>query len=162
MIPVFTFDEIREIEKNIIENEKVPSIILMENAGKNSFDVIAKEIKDLRERDIYVICGKGNNAGDGFTFVRHCLANEISATIVMVVDPTALKGDALINYEMLKKLKIENQKEDGLINEMTFDDFKSLSKKLSKNAIIIDAILGTGIKGQLDRTFVNTIEFINN
>lgn len=45
MKPVFTFDEIREVEKKIIENEIIPSIVLMENAGRNSFDIIAKEFR---------------------------------------------------------------------------------------------------------------------
>ena len=163
MLPVFTFDEIREIEKNIIEKESIPSIILMENAGKNSFDVVTKEVKDLNENEIFIICGKGNNAGDGFTFARHCLINNIPVTIVLVVEPSNLKGDALINYDILKKLSSRGENNEELLSEITFDVFVKRSKKFTKkNNIIIDAILGTGIKGPLDDNFSNVIKTLNN
>lgn len=162
MIPVFTFDEIRDIEKNIIEKESIPSIILMENAGKNSFDVISKEIKNLGDKDIFIICGKGNNAGDGFTFARHCLVNNIPVTIVLVVEPSNLKGDALINYEILKKIPLYGENNGRELSEITFDDFVKRIKKLTKkNSVIINAILGTGIKGQLDETFSSVIKSLN-
>jgi NAD(P)H-hydrate epimerase len=163
MLPVFTFDEIRIIEKNIIEKESIPSIILMENAGKNSFDLITKEVKNLDEKDIFIICGKGNNAGDGFTFARHCLVNNISVTIVLVVEPSNLKGDALINYEILKKISYNKHNNGGELSEINFDDFVKRSRNYTKkNTLIIDAIIGTGIKGQLDDIFSNAIKSLNN
>lgn len=162
MLPVFTFDEIRVIEKNIIEKERIPSIILMENAGKNSFDVVDRKVQNLLEKDIYIICGKGNNAGDGFTFARHCLINNISVTIVMVVEPSNLKGDALINYDILKKISFDGEDKGGELSEISFEEFVKKSKNLTKkNSVIINAVLGTGIKGQLDDTFSNAIKSLN-
>ena len=58
MKPAFTFDEIREIEKKIIQEDNVPSIILMENAGKNSCDVLLDEFPEISGFDIYIVCGK--------------------------------------------------------------------------------------------------------
>ncbi len=55
MRPVFTFNEIRAVENEIINREGIPSIILMENAGRNSFDVIADELGNLDDFNIYII-----------------------------------------------------------------------------------------------------------
>jgi ADP-dependent NAD(P)H-hydrate dehydratase / NAD(P)H-hydrate epimerase len=151
MKSVFTFEEIREVEKKIIENEKVPSIVLMENAGKNSFDIIAREYPDLDDYQIFIVCGKGNNAGDGFTLARHFIINKIPARIICLTDPVELKGDALINYKMLSK-------ETGIF--LNFDQFKK-GVVVSGKILIIDAILGTGITGQLGTSISQFIEFLN-
>lgn len=150
MLPVFTFDEIREVERQIIEKDNVPSLLLMENAGKNTFDIIRREIPDLTDFDTFIVCGKGNNAGDGFVIARHFLINELPVTVVPLIDRKDLKGDALINYDLLTANKSE------LLTLMTFEQFK---KKLlrRKNLLLIDAILGTGIKGKLDDLFSDAI-----
>ncbi|MGH2575876.1 MAG: NAD(P)H-hydrate epimerase, partial [Ignavibacteria bacterium] len=87
MNPAFTFYEIREIEKNIIEKENIPSLLLMENAGRNSFEVILKNIPHIDEYEIYIVCGKGNNAGDGFTLARHFIINEIPVKTICLEEP---------------------------------------------------------------------------
>ncbi len=159
MNPAFTFDEIREIEKNIITNDNIPSIVLMENAGKNSCGVLLEQYPDISDYDVYIICGKGNNTGDGYTLARHLIINEIYITVVQLVDPSELKGDALINYNVLNK--ILNTPDKG---EIIFSyDLKFFEEKnLAKNKVLfIDALLGTGIKGGLDEKFLKVINAIN-
>lgn len=107
MKPAFTFAEIREAEKSIIEKEGIPSLILMENAGKNAFDVITTIYPDIADRTIVIVCGKGNNAGDGFVIARHFLINSIPVEIFTLSQPDELKGDALVNYEVLVNLSSE-------------------------------------------------------
>jgi hydroxyethylthiazole kinase-like uncharacterized protein yjeF len=150
----FTFDEIREIENQIIQSENVPSVVLMENAGKNSCDTILETFPDISDNEIFIICGKGNNAGDGFTLARHLMIKNIYPVVVLLVPPDALKGDALINYELLKK----NQGEF-----IEYNEFINLNRKFQKkkNILIIDAVLGTGIKGLLDEQYLNVINSIN-
>src|ERR1700733_13864397 len=106
MKPAFTFDEIREAEKNLIEKENIPSLVLMENAGLNSFRVLFEDIEDLHERNIFIICGKGNNAGDGFVLARHLLINVYEVKIILIEQ--TFKGDALINYQLLEKRENDN------------------------------------------------------
>ncbi|MFI5145109.1 MAG: NAD(P)H-hydrate dehydratase [Ignavibacteria bacterium] len=154
MKSVFTFDEIRDIEKKIIETGNVPSLLLMENAGKNSCDSIISQIPGIRDKEIYILCGKGNNAGDGFTLARHLLIKDISCTVVMLVSHENLKGDALKNYGLLSLCKCDI---------IDYPEFQKISSKFQKrkNIILVDAILGTGIKGDLDETFRNVIEHVN-
>lgn len=160
MRPAFTFTEIREAERTIIEKEGIPSLILMENAGKNTFDVITSLYPDLNERTIVIVCGKGNNAGDGFVIARHFLINGIPVEIYNLSGPGELKNDVLVNFEILAKL------DSGLCSMYTITEndhdilFNSL-KKLKGKALIIDALLGSGTKGSVSGIYEKVIEQIN-
>jgi NAD(P)H-hydrate epimerase len=154
MKPAFTFDEIREAEKSIISLGRIPSLVLMENAGKNAFDIICNRITDILEREIYVLCGKGNNAGDGFVIAREMAINGIGVKVVNVSD-SALSSDALTNYNILMNLNSD------LVSFISFGDFEKSVKKQSK-VLIIDAMLGSGIKGKLSTEFDHAVNFINN
>lgn len=157
MRPVFTFNEIRAVENEIINREGIPSIILMENAARNSFDVIASELGNIEDFSIYIICGKGNNAGDGFTLARHMMIEGIEFKIVMLAPEEHLKGDAAVNYDILKKLTSDYS---GIIYfGSPAEVIKGIKK--SEKVLIIDAVLGTGISGKLDEKFSNAVDEIN-
>lgn len=159
MKPAFTFEEIREIEKNIINTDNIPSIILMENAGKNSCDVLLQQFPQISDYKVYIICGKGNNAGDGYTLARHLIIKGYYVTLVQLVEPSELKGDALINYDILKEILSGTDKGE-IIFSFALEYFEK--RKLRKDKILlIDAILGTGIKGKLDEKFTKAINSIN-
>jgi NAD(P)H-hydrate epimerase len=159
MKPAFTFREIREVEKAIIEKDGIPSLVLMENAGRNFFDVLLNTMLDLYERDIYIFCGKGNNAGDGFVIARHLAVNGINSALISL--SSQLKGDALVNFKILKSMNsdyitfIDSFAEGGIAKEA-----KSLLTSRSK-ILVIDAMLGSGITGELGPGFKNYIELIN-
>lgn len=159
MKPAFTFGEIREVEKTIIEKDGIPSLVLMENAGRNFFDVLHNTMPGLYERDIYIFCGKGNNAGDGFVIARHLAINGIAVTVICL--SSELKGDALVNFRILKGLGSQyisfiDSFFDGVQPEL----IKNLAGSRSK-ILIIDAILGSGISGKLGPGFREYIELIN-
>lgn len=159
MKPAFTFEEIREIENKIINQDNVPSIVLMENAGKNACDKLIDLIPDIDEYDIFVVCGKGNNAGDGYTLARHFIIKGYYINIIQIAEPSGLKGDALINYNVLNKILASSDKGE-LIHSYDLKFFED--KKLWRGKIIlIDAVLGTGIRGSLEDKYVKTISLIN-
>ena len=154
MKPAFSFDEIREAERKIIEEDSVPSLILMENAGKNAFEQILLSFPDIDDYEIFIIAGKGNNAGDGFVIARHLLIAELPLTVVMLSAETELKGDALVNYRLFAK---ENENFNDTIS---FQQFVNSYKKRNR-ILLIDTILGSGVKGTLSEDFSNAINFIN-
>jgi ADP-dependent NAD(P)H-hydrate dehydratase / NAD(P)H-hydrate epimerase len=154
MKPAFSFEQIRDIEKKIIDTDSVPSLILMENAGKNSFELIKNHFPDISEHEIYIFTGKGNNAGDGFVIARQMLINGISFTIVNVTTGAGLKGDALTNFEILQK------EQSSLFEIIPFSDFTGRYNKKSQN-IFIDSVLGSGISGKLSPEFENYIGTVN-
>lgn len=160
MKPAFTFSEIREVEKSIISKEGIPSLLLMENAGRNTFDVITSLFPDIEDYSIYIFCGKGNNAGDGFVIARHFLINNIPVNILNASGDSSLSGDALINFELLNKL------DSSLIfietlDERNIQNFFSEIKKQKGKILVIDSILGSGIKGEVTDIFKEIIDCIN-
>ncbi|MBL8016104.1 MAG: NAD(P)H-hydrate epimerase, partial [Ignavibacteria bacterium] len=160
MKPAFTYSEIREAEKAIIQKEGIPSLILMENAGKNAYDVITSIYPDLKNESVVIVCGKGNNAGDGFVIARHFVINSIPVSLYNFASPGELKGDALVNFDILQKLA------SGIciISNITKDNFDSFAKSLKKikgNGIIIDALLGSGVKGKVTGLYENVILEVN-
>jgi NAD(P)H-hydrate epimerase len=149
MRSLFNFREIRETENKII-NEIVPSLILMENAGRHAAEIILHIFPEPEDYEIYIITGKGNNAGDGFVIARHLLTGGYRVNLIMLADASELKGDARINHDVLIKLNFPN---------LTFCNIDSLHANCK--ILIIDAILGTGITGKPDEKFATAIRRIN-
>lgn len=148
---IVTAEEMRAIDRATTDKYGVPSLTLMENAGA----AVAEFAQKHFEFDsVCVVCGKGNNGGDGFVAARklHEAGKKVSV-IVLTADPKDLRGDAA---EMFKKLPVRTI---YLPNEKHLDTVKI--QKLLKSDLIIDAILGTGFKPPLKGFAEKTILAIN-
>lgn len=134
--------EMRALESR----SNIPRSTLMENAGKGIYSSI-KERFDLKDKKILVVCYHGNNGGDGFVAARH-LCDEAEVNILFIGDESRLKKEALSNFKKAE----HNEKVQFLTDdEVDFDEYD----------IIIDAILGIGIQGRLNRTISAVIDDIN-
>jgi NAD(P)H-hydrate epimerase len=141
-------NEIKVIDRNS-EYFGVPSSQLMENAGKG----IAKFIKNTyKSKKILIFCGTGNNGGDGFVAARH-LAKKFNVTIFLIGKENEIK--TTISQDNFKKLKSFN------INIYTLDNQNILDELLEENDIILDAMLGIGLSGNLRDPYSLIIEKIN-
>ena len=119
----------------------------MENAGKSVYQII-KQRFDLKDKKILVVCYHGNNGGDGFVAARH-LCDEAETDVLFIGDESKLKKEALINLRRIE----HNEKIQFLIDdEVDFNEYD----------IIVDAILGIGIQGRLNKEISAIIEDINN
>ena len=132
--------------RNLEAKSDIPRLILMENAGKAVYKAI-KERFDLKDKKILVVCYHGNNGGDGFVAARY-LCDEAETDILFIGDEGRLKKDALVNFKKIE----HNEKVQFLLDEKV--DF-------SEYDIIIDAILGIGIKGRLNKEISAVIDNIN-
>ncbi|HLC61838.1 MAG TPA: NAD(P)H-hydrate epimerase [Candidatus Nanoarchaeia archaeon] len=135
-------------EMRILEAEsEIPRSALMENAGKAVYQIL-KQRMDLKEKKILVICYHGNNGGDGFVAARH-LSDEAETDLLFIGDENKMKKEALANFK-----KIEHNGRIQMLSdeEVNFDEYD----------IIIDAILGIGIKGRLNREISAIIDDVNN
>lgn len=139
-------EQMRNVDRIAIEEYNVPGIVLMENAAIASVCEIEKQLN--KKSKISVFCGKGNNGGDGLAIARH-LFNKGYDVCVYLVDDTAFSPDALINYNIIRKMGI---KIDSAYNA----DFS-----MSDNDVIVDAIFGTGFKGEIDGQISAVVEMIN-
>lgn len=148
---IVTAAEMREIDRLTTEKYGVPSLTLMENAGSAVAEFAHKHF-DFDS--VCVVCGKGNNGGDGFVAGRKLQeAGKKVSVIILAKSPEELKGDAA---EMFKKLALTPL---WIADEKDFE--KSESKTALEADLVIDAILGTGFKPPLKGIAVKAIDVIN-
>ncbi|NLM43269.1 MAG: NAD(P)H-hydrate dehydratase [Clostridiales bacterium] len=140
-----------------INDYNIPGIVLMENAALGIVNEIEKELNNGKlpqEVHACIICGTGNNGGDGFAVARHLVSKSWHVEVYICGDVNKIKGDALINLNIIKKLNIP-------IYCMEDCGIEVLDKILIKSDLIVDGILGTGFKGKLKSNIETIIEKIN-
>ncbi len=157
MIPLFESNQVRDADRFAIDKLKIPGVVLMENAARSILDVIKKIPEISAEYDSFgIICGKGNNGGDGFAVAR-LLANEgFNVKVISLAAGQSLKGDAKLNFSVLKNLAQHND----LIQIYDFKNLRDLNN-FNSCTIIIDALLGTGTKGELKEPYTSIINKLN-
>lgn len=137
--PVVTGTEMAAIDRYTIENVGIPGIVLMENAGRAVAARIRQTLGDLQDKKIVVVCGKGNNGGDGYVVARYLLESGADVETYLVGKANNVKGDAATNLLILKKLNHKIQEVSRLEHII-----------IDKGAhLIVDALLGTGVRGPL-------------
>ena len=156
MRTIVSAKEMRWCDDATIHKHGVPSLMLMENAGRGVAETAAREYGHPEGKRVLIFCGKGNNGGDGFVAARHLLNSGASVTVLMLSSARTLQGDARTNYDILARLK---QPEAGTLSIKPFS--RSLLKTLHKQDLIIDAIFGTGFSGAVREPFVTAIRWIN-
>jgi len=137
--------EIKQIELQAAESGGYPMYDLMEKAGLASWEYIQKYWSEAKK--ITIICGKGNNAGDGFVLARIIKSAGKEVQLLSVEADAEFKGDAKIAFQSMK---------DHGITPLAFK-----ATLLADQDLIIDAILGTGLKGVLRDNFLQVIEAVN-
>ncbi len=151
---VVTRDQMVELDRRTIEDIGVPGVVLMENAGQKSAEIIDEKAGGAA-CNVLVCCGKGNNGGDGFVISRYLHNWGYNVNIVLTSDPDKLKGDALINYKTVERLGIP------VYIIRNNDEFTKIKKRISQPAIVVDALFGTGLKGEIRGIAYSVIEWIN-
>src|SRR5580704_2281090 len=99
---VLTAEEIREVHRLTIEENGVPSLAFMENAAHRVDETLVAQFDSLHEKYVVILCGKGNNGGDGRALARLLNGKIARLHVVLACDPQELKGDAKVNYERLR------------------------------------------------------------
>ena len=146
---ILTAAEMREVDRLTIERG-IPGLVLMENAGNRVVDFLCRTFDPLAKERIVVVCGKGNNGGDGFVVGRQLFTRKLcrELTVVELFDPASLAGDAAANRQALDACGCPVQQ--NLRNEPNFA------------TVVVDAILGTGLSGSLkDGPALEAIRLLN-
>jgi hydroxyethylthiazole kinase-like uncharacterized protein yjeF len=150
MSRTLTAESAREIDRKAREKFGISTLVLMENAGSAVAREVLKSYKPGMR--LAVFCGKGNNGGDGLVAARHLMSLKIKPDIFLACGYSQVKNEAKINLDILLKLKIKITRLSG----------RSLKKiKISKYHLIVDALLGVGVSGELRGIYPALIENIN-
>ncbi len=145
---ILTAAEMREVDRLTIERG-IPGLILMENAGSRVVDFLINTFEPLSDHCILVVCGKGNNGGDGFVVARQLFTRKLcrELTVLELFEPGELTGDAAASRKMLDACGCPVVRE--------------LPGELPPPTIVLDAILGTGLSGPAKGPSLDGIRLIN-
>lgn len=154
---VMTRQQVRGFDAWAINEMKIPGVVLMENAAKNCTQVILEEFSEEIEQGVCIFCGAGNNGGDGFVIARHLYNHGIDIKIILCADPVKIKGDAKINYDICCAIGLPIQTLDIESNNLC----KDVEDAVGHSGLIVDALLGTGLQGELKEPMALLISAVN-
>lgn len=142
----------KKIEEYYFDKIKMPSILLMENAALK----VVKNIGDEFGKSFVIICGRGNNGGDGLVVARHLIAKGKSVKIFIVGDINrGITHECKINYDIIINMGI------GLKSIIMKEDILTLKESLSNCNTVIDCIFGTGISRRVEGIYYDVIKAVN-
>ncbi len=150
---ILTPKEMREIDRITIEELGIPGHVLMENAGREVYHILREQFP-LEEFSVTVVCGKGNNGGDGFVVSRYLLGRVHDLKVFLLGKKDEVQGDARFHMELLEKI-------GGEVEEVTEDNFPVFSVYVRSADLIVDAIFGTGFRGEATGIYEEAISEIN-
>jgi hydroxyethylthiazole kinase-like uncharacterized protein yjeF len=156
---LLTAKQMQECDRHTIEDLGIPGVVLMELAGAGVARVCVQSLNEKNKKvqgaNIAVVCGSGNNGGDGYVVARHLQNMGANVTTYLLAEPSKLKGDALLNYRCLE-----------MIGGRFIDAYRpgSLAAQLAglrQSDLLVDAIFGTGLTRDLTPFFVEAIQLLD-
>src|SRR5262249_10408868 len=136
---VATASEMRSIDQRTIEVYRVPSIVLMENAGLQLLRFMQTRLSGLARRHVTIVTGRGNNGGDGFILARHLWHAGVKTRVLLLAPVGHLRGDARRAYEMAHAYGVP------MVACTTPPAWRRAVHTLRETDIVVDAMLGTGL-----------------
>jgi ADP-dependent NAD(P)H-hydrate dehydratase / NAD(P)H-hydrate epimerase len=154
-VRALTAEQMREADRLTTERYGIPSLQLMENAGAAVADYLTNIFPDLSNRRILVLCGKGNNGGDGFVVARRLRERNAAPRVFLLAESSELRGDAATNLRRWQ----EGGGELWVVSPA--DQWAAARECLDEADIVVDALLGTGVKGPVKGILAAVIGDVN-
>ena len=151
---VVTAKEMRELDRLTIEKYRVPSLTLMERAGEAVARELLRRFGKAARGGVLVVCGRGNNGGDGLVVARHLKKKRIPCEVVLLARKGKLSPDAAENLRAYLKVK-------GKVFEAGESPLALLAQRLKGKKLVVDAILGTGLKEEVRGAYAEAIAMIH-
>lgn len=152
---VFDARQMREADRRTIEDIGIPSMVLMENAGRQVVATLESTFASLAEMRIAILCGPGNNGGDGFVVARTLLERAFDVGVYLVGHGADLKGDARANLQILGNLGTDVVEiRDAAAWELHGTDVLGAD-------LVVDALFGTGLRTPLTGLVQTIVEDVN-
>ncbi len=152
---VLTAAQMREADRLTTERYGIPSDLLMENAGAAVTHFLTSTYPELATYRVLILCGKGNNGGDGLVVARRLRESGLSPRVVLFAEPSAMHGDAAANLARW-------QRSGGDLRVVTSKAEWDVAREVLVDAdLIVDALLGTGLTGSVEGFLAEVIEDVN-
>jgi len=151
--PLVTASESRQFDQ-LAEKAGLPSLVLMENAALRIAEVLQQHFELDPPKRIVIVCGKGNNGGDGMALARHLSNIGFQVQVFLLAEPSELKGDAATNYKVAVNIGIPIQP------IVSSEQLPQLIEPLQSADLVVDALLGTGITGEVRGLYAEVIPLI--
>ncbi len=152
---VATAEIMRKLDRKAIEEFGIPGLILMENAARGTVGAMFRHFPGLLKMKVGILAGRGNNGGDAFAVARYLLNRGISCHVYLLAAREEVRGDAAANLEVLIRM-------GGVVSEiLNLQEWESHKEKIATHDLLVDGILGTGLKGEVQGFFQAIIEFVN-
>jgi ADP-dependent NAD(P)H-hydrate dehydratase / NAD(P)H-hydrate epimerase len=152
---ILTADQMREADRRTIEDVGIPSVVLMENAGRQVVAVMQAAFEDLSDRRVAILCGRGNNGGDGFVVARTLRQQHVDVSVFLVGRLADVRGDARVNLEILARLGLP------VIEVSGEEDWELHASDVATHDLIVDALFGTGLRTPLAGLLETIVEDVN-
>jgi NAD(P)H-hydrate epimerase len=151
---ILTASEMQRIDRLTTERYGVPSLALMENAGRGVVEFLAARLGPLAPHRIVILCGKGNNGGDGLVVARLLREQGLDPRVLLFADPKALRGDAAANFTRL----LSSGPPEIIVGR---EAWQAIGASLSNTTLFVDALLGTGLAKPLEGFLLEVVRDIN-
>jgi ADP-dependent NAD(P)H-hydrate dehydratase / NAD(P)H-hydrate epimerase len=153
-VKILTAAEMQRIDRLTSDRYGVPSLILMENAGRGVVEFLTERYQPLESQRIAILCGRGNNGGDGFVTARLLLDLGLQPRVLLFGDPEGVKGDAEVNLE-----RLEASGPPEVV--ATVEKWREVYPTLEGATLLIDALLGTGLARPLEGFLLEVVSNVN-
>ncbi|HKP45695.1 MAG TPA: NAD(P)H-hydrate dehydratase [Pyrinomonadaceae bacterium] len=157
MQPVLSAQQMREIDRLTVEKHHVTSFELMESAAAACLNSLTAHFGNLAGKKLQIVCGPGNNGGDGAALARQLLSQQVQTDVILIGNFNDTRGDARTNFEQLSSLAA---------NQLTFtqcgdsEAWEQVATTSNNYDVIVDALFGTGLTRPLSGVFAKVVERI--
>ena len=152
---ILTAAQMREVDRLTVERAQISNLTLMENAGSSVAAFLSQKFPDIARRKIVILCGKGNNGGDGFVVARKLRDMNAQPSVILFEAFESVQGDAKTNMARWQDYR------GSLRSIRNTDDWQTSKNQLDGADIVIDALLGTGLRGQVEGLLAQVISDVN-
>ena len=152
---ILNASQMREADRQTIEDVGLASLVLMENAGRQVVSAIEAAYEDRLSGRVAVLCGKGNNGGDGFVIARTLAQRGVDVSVFLVAPVAQVKGDARVNLDILGRLGI------GVMEVDDEQRWELHASEVQRCSLIVDAIVGTGLGSPLAGLLETVVADVN-
>jgi hydroxyethylthiazole kinase-like uncharacterized protein yjeF len=152
---ILNADQMREADRRTIQDIGLASLVLMENAGRQVVAAVESLYPDLGDRRVAIVCGKGNNGGDGFVVARTLLQRGVDVSVFVIGKVAEVKGDARVNLEILGRIGL------SVVEVADETAWELHGTEITGHDLIVDAMFGTGLSAPLTGFYETVVADIN-